>query len=201
MADAPAKPKSVVKITSLHHAGIPCNNLDRAVEFYTNVLGMEYLGQARGSQGRGHFMGTRMPADVTFDAPDLEKDFEDYLDLHRRVRGSVPEVNFVRMWAGNEEVVLFERPVPLESDTLADNGIFHQSFRISQEDMDRLTEIKKSGDSDIKFHTGPTVRWPDGWALYLWDSEGNYIELESDDEELFAKFGKTREPTSTAHAN
>jgi hypothetical protein len=33
------------------------------------------------------------------------------------------------------------------------------------------------------------LRWPHGRAMYLWDPEGNYIELESE-EDLPAAFGK-----------
>lgn len=55
--------------------------------------------------------------------------------------------------------------------------------------MRRLAELKKQGNSGIRFHTGPTLRWPDGWAMYLWDAEGNYLELESV-EDLPAQSGK-----------
>jgi hypothetical protein len=91
--------------------------------------------------------------------------------------------------AGRDEVDLFQRPEPDERDTLQANGIFHQSFHISAEDMARLAELKERGDTTIRFHSGPTLRWPQGKALYLWDSEGNYLELESD-EDLPAQFGR-----------
>jgi hypothetical protein len=130
-----------------------------------------------------------VPEGVSFEAPDAEKDYNEYVDSYRAARGGRdPDIRFARMRAGDTEVVLFERPEPMETDTLIENCIFHQSFHISPEDMDRLAELKKSGDSDINFHNGPTLRWPHGRAMYLWDTEGNYLELESE-EDLPAQFG------------
>ena len=37
-----------MKLQKVYHMGIPVDNLDRAKDFYTNVLGMEYLGRAGG---------------------------------------------------------------------------------------------------------------------------------------------------------
>ena len=74
-----------------------------------------------------------------------------------------------------------------EQEMLVQNGIFHQSYHISPDDMDRLVELKRQGNSGIRFHSGPALRWPHGRAIYLWDSEGNYLELESE-EDLPSKY-------------
>jgi catechol 2,3-dioxygenase-like lactoylglutathione lyase family enzyme len=178
----------VVKILGLHHSGIPCNDLDRATDFYTRVLGMEVVGIVKAPNARGHFVDMRIPPEVDFNTAELEKDYEEWVAAYQqRQPGKVPPTRFSRLRAGNVEVVLFERPDPLESDTLMENGIFHQSFHISADDLDRLLEMKQQGNSDIRFHTGPVLRWPHGRAIYIWDSEGNYLELESEEHDLPSK--------------
>ena len=181
---------SVVKVQGIHHAGIACNNLDRAVEFYSRVLGMKVTLRTDSESMRGHFVGTRLPPDARLESAEGEEDMRQFESEYRQVRPDRPRpaTKFARMKAGSGEVVLFERLDKVETDTLVENGIFHQSFHISPADMDRLAEMKRQGGSDIRFHTGPVLRWPTGRALYFWDSEGNYIELESN-EDLPAKYG------------
>ena len=183
---------SVATVLGLHHASLPCNDLDRAVDFYERVLGMRQLGAIRNSNGRVHFLGTNVPQGM--EPLDLRSgaDYQEYLDMHQQANNKPPETNFVRMQAGDIEVVLFQRLRPDEGETLLDNGIYHiLSLHISSDDMDRLTDMKRRGDSSIRFHTGPTLRWPNGLAMYLWDSEGNYLELESE-EDLPARYGSGR---------
>jgi catechol 2,3-dioxygenase-like lactoylglutathione lyase family enzyme len=181
---------SVVKVEGIHHAGIACNDLNRAVDFYTRVLGMKVMLRTDSESMQGHFVGTRLPPKAGLESAEGEEDMRQFESEYRQVRPDRPRpaTKFARMKAGVDEVVLFERLDRIESDTLVENGIFHQSFHISCEDMDRLAEMKRQGNSDIRFHTGPVLRWPTGRALYLWDSEGNYIELESE-EDLPAKYG------------
>ncbi|MEA2641612.1 MAG: Glyoxalase/Bleomycin resistance protein/Dioxygenase superfamily [Chloroflexota bacterium] len=192
MTSTESRTDSVVKTLGIHHAGIPVNNVDRAVEFYSRVLGWELVGQYRVSDGKGHFTGSA-PVELNYEVPGAEQDFREFVEHYEQVRpGHTPRTCFARMKVGPDEVVLFERPEPIEIDTLVDNGVFHQSFHISAEDMQRLADLKREGGSDIKFHTGPTLRWPHGRALYMWDTEGNYIELESI-EDLPAVFGVSHE--------
>lgn len=180
--------KSVVKILGLHHSGIPCNDLDRATDFYTRVLGMQILGVVKAPTGLGHFVDSRVPAEVDFNTAELTRDYEEWVaNYQQRQPGKVPPTRFSRLRAGNVEIVLFERPDPVETETLMENGIFHQSFHISADDLDHLLELKQSGESDIRFHTGPVLRWPHGRAVYIWDSEGNYLELESEEHDLPSK--------------
>ena len=40
-----------MKLKKLYHVGIPVDDLDRAREFYTKVLGMEFMGRAGGDRG------------------------------------------------------------------------------------------------------------------------------------------------------
>ena len=181
---------SVVKVQGIHHGGIPCNDLGRAIDFYSRVLGMKEFMRTNSESMRGHFVGTRLPKDANLESAEGEEDLRQFESEYRQVRPDRPRpaTKFARMKAGSAEVVLFERLDTVETDTLVENGIYHQSFHISPEDMDRLAELKRQGSSEIRFHTGPVLRWPSGRALYLWDSEGNYIELESP-EDLPAKYG------------
>ena len=41
-----------MKVEKVYHRGIPVDNLDRAKEFYTNILGMDDLGRPGGRRGR-----------------------------------------------------------------------------------------------------------------------------------------------------
>ena len=70
---------SVVQVIGLHHAGLPCNDLDRAVDFYTRVLGFEHLRSNKIPDDRGHFLGNATPPEVQVDLAD--HDFEVFGDL------------------------------------------------------------------------------------------------------------------------
>jgi catechol 2,3-dioxygenase-like lactoylglutathione lyase family enzyme len=191
MTNTANKTDSVVTIIGLHHAGIPVNNLERSVEFYTQILGMELKGVNRSETTQGHFTGANLPKELDNRNVQGEADYQEYAGWHKQARGSEPPTNFARMRAGNMDVVLFERPDPAEGDTLIGNGIFHQSFHVSNNDFERLLQMKASGDARIRIHTGPVLRWPHGRALYIWDSEGNYLELETE-EDLPVKYGIDR---------
>ena len=190
MTETAKKTESIVKIRRLHHSGIPVNDMDRAVEFYTRVFGMEFKGFYGGE--RGHFFGGPVPEDTRINDPQGQADLEAWKEFQERAHpGKKVETKLARLQAGEVEVVLFLRPEPLEQDTLAVNGVYHQSFNISSKDMDRLAELKRQGNSGIRFSNGPALRWPEGRALYLWDSEGNYVELDTNDEspeDLRAKY-------------
>ncbi|HYA27481.1 MAG TPA: VOC family protein, partial [Acidobacteriota bacterium] len=72
-----------MKLQKVYHMGIPVDNLDRAKEFYTQVLGMEYLGRVGGNPSN----------------PDSYP-----------IRGVAQKLD--RFRCGNDDVVLFERPTP-----------------------------------------------------------------------------------------
>lgn len=190
MVDTVTERTSVVKILGLHHSGIPCNDLDRAADFYMRVLGMEMIKANRSPDAAGHFLGANTPADMEINDPAAEADYSEFVQRYQALHpGETPSTHFVRLRAGSHEVVLFQRLQPVDTDTLMQNGIFHTSFHVSKADLDALTELKARGDSGIRFHNGPVLRWPHGRAMYLWDTEGNYIELESE-EDLPAVYGR-----------
>lgn len=90
----------------------------------------------------------------------------DSLEIH----GSVARLD--RFKCGNDEVVLFERPRPIHKDALDQDGIAHQAFEMDLKDYeDALKTAKGLG----KFHR--TVERESGKTIYMFDSEGNYLEL------------------------
>jgi catechol 2,3-dioxygenase-like lactoylglutathione lyase family enzyme len=132
-----------MKLQKVYHMGIPVDDLDRAKDFYSKVLGMDYLGRVGGNP----------------DNPDALP-----------IRGKVQKLD--RFRCGNDDVVLFERPDPISRDALAQDGIFHQAFDMNWEDYDdALKTAKELG----KYHR--SVERSSGKTIYMFDSEGNYLEL------------------------
>ncbi len=78
-----------------------------------------------------------------------------------------------RLKCGKADVVLFQRPRPLERNTLKEDGISHQAFEVPPESFDKAVAFLKSQGL---YHSGPVVR-PSGRAVYFFDSEGNYQQL------------------------
>ena len=104
----------MIETTGIYHIGIPVDDLDRAVDFYTKILGMKVA--AHLTEG-----GARL----------------------------------ARLKCGEEDVVLFKRPRPLERNTLKEDGIAHQAFEVAPGTFDKAMEfLKKEG----YFHEGPVVR-------------------------------------------
>jgi catechol 2,3-dioxygenase-like lactoylglutathione lyase family enzyme len=120
--------------------GIPVDDLDRAKDFYTKVLGMEYLVRVGGNPNNpDYFPFMAWRAD--------------------RLR-----------W--RHDIVLFARPRPLNRDAVDQDGITHQAFSVAWEDYDAaLKQAKELG----KFHR--SVERDSGNTIYMFDSEGNYLEL------------------------
>src|SRR5439155_669487 len=112
-------------------------------DFDTKVLGMKYLGRVGGNPNN-----------------------PDALPIH----GNVQRLD--RLRCGDDDIVLFERPRPLNRDALDQDGIAHQAFDMNWEDYgDALKTVKELG----KFHR--SVERDSGNTIYLFDSEGNYLEL------------------------
>ena len=86
------------------------------------------------------------------------------------IRGVVQKLD--RFRCGDDDVVLFERPRPLGRDALEEDGIAHQAFEMRWEDYQDALETVKQLDS---YHR--TVDRDSGKTIYLFDSEGNYLEL------------------------
>ena len=132
-----------MKLKRVYHMGIPVNNLDRAKDFYTNVLGLEYLGRVGGN-------------------PNNPDSFP--------VHGVAQKLD--RFRCGDDDIVLFERPRAIERDALDEDGITHQAFDMAWEDYD---EALKTAKELGKYHR--KVERDSGNTIYMFDSEGNYLEL------------------------
>src|SRR5689334_16834129 len=87
-----------MKVTSLYHVGIPVDDIDRARDFYTNVLGMQFLDRVGGDPNN-----------------------PDALEIHGKVQ------RLDRLRCGDSDVVLFERPRQLKRDALDEDGIANQA--------------------------------------------------------------------------
>ena len=96
-----------MKLQKVNHMGIPVENFNRAKDFYTNVLGMEYLGRAAGN-------------------PKNPDSFP--------VHGVAQKLD--RFKCGSDDVVVFERSRAIQRDALDQDGIAHQAFDMNWEDYD-----------------------------------------------------------------
>ncbi|HEY3306054.1 MAG TPA: VOC family protein [Candidatus Binatia bacterium] len=132
-----------MKVTKLYHVGIPVDDIDRAQEFYTKVLGMEFMGRVGGNPKN-----------------------PDALEIHGKVQ------RLDRLRCGDDDVVLFERPKPIQRDALDQDGIAHQAFEM---DWNEYEEALKKAKELKKFHR--IVERNSGKTIYMFDSEGNYLEL------------------------
>ncbi len=136
-----------VTVTRLYHIGIPVNDLERAEKFYVDVLGMKVKGRGAGER-------------------ESNRPFFELL-------GYWPENLRLETAKGDVEVVLFERPKPIERDWKEDS-FCHTAFSTSKEDFDlALEKMKEWG---VRLHLGP-IGYRGGRSLYFFDSEGNYLQL------------------------
>lgn len=132
-----------MKLKRVYHMGIPVNDIDRAQEFYTKVLGMKFLSRVGGDDRPRRTSGTH---------------------------GTGGRLD--RLRCGDDDVVLFERPRPIQRDVIGEDGIAHQAFEMDWKDYDdALKTVKELG----KFER--IVERESGKTIYLFDSEGNYLEL------------------------
>jgi glyoxylase I family protein len=109
--------KDMFKLKGVHHLGLPVNNLDRAKQFYTEVLGM-----------------TCAKVDVDIETGGLYKDAMGHYPLTARL-----------FMENGAELVLFQRPKPLERGDFED-GTSHLSLELPKEDFTTaVADLKKSG--------------------------------------------------------
>lgn len=127
----------MVMTKGLYHIGIAVNDVERAVKFYTEVLGMKIAKLNRDDMG-------------------------DHL-------------NRADLRSGDDMVVLFQRPKPIEKDAVAEDGATHHAFVVDREDFDAA--IKKMKELGVKTHTTQTVDRPSGSGFYFFDPDGNLLQL------------------------
>ena len=127
----------MIKTRGVYHIGIAVNDMERAVKFYTEVLGMSVAKLNRDDMG--------------------------------------DKLNRADLRSGDDMVVLFQRPHPVEKNALKEEGATHQAFLVSNEDFE--IAAKKMKDWGVKVYDIPTVERPTGRGFYFFDSEGNLLQL------------------------
>lgn len=130
-----------MKLQKVYHMGIPVDNLDRAKAFYTEVLGMDYLGRVGGN-------------------PNNPDSFP--------VHGVAQKLDRYR--CGDDDVVLFERPRAIDRDAIDQDGIFHQAFSMNWDDYeDALKTAQDLGKFHRKVErdSGNTIYMFDTEGNYL----------------------------------
>ena len=105
------------KVKGVHHLGLPVNDLERAKNFYTEVLGMQ--------------------------CAKVDEDIETG-SLYKEAMGHYPLTARLFMQNG-AELVLFKRPKPIERGDF-DDGTSHLSLELAKEDFaTAVADLKKAG--------------------------------------------------------
>jgi catechol 2,3-dioxygenase-like lactoylglutathione lyase family enzyme len=94
----------MIKTRGVYHIGIPVNDMERAVKFYTEVLGMSVAKLNRDDMG--------------------------------------DKLNRADLRSGDDMVVLFQRPHPVEKNALQEEGATHQAFVVSTEDFELAAKYR-----------------------------------------------------------
>lgn len=135
-------------LKGLHHAALSVVDLDRSIEFYCGLLGMELVRQ-------GNFGGE--------------------LDTITALRGARGRGAMLRVGAQHLELFEFSNPPPAStgrSKPVCDHGISH--FCIEVVDIER--ECRRLEALGVEFHCPPQP-FGDMKATYARDPDGNVIEL------------------------
>lgn len=139
-------------IRGIHHTAISTPDLDRAMRFYQDLIGMKVL--SRGSWDKGWETGDRI------------------LGLKNT------SAEWVMLSAGNSNLELFQFVSPSgapqdESRPANDHGISHLCFEV--EDIDSLYE--RFVAAGVHFHCPPQDLQEMGKVTYARDPDGNIVEL------------------------
>jgi catechol 2,3-dioxygenase-like lactoylglutathione lyase family enzyme len=97
----------------------------------------------------------------------------DFVSLQRDDMGD--NLARVELRSGDDIIVLFERPKPIERDSFEDDGATHQAFIVSNDDFEYA--VSKMEDTGIRIHHVPTVDRASGRGFYFYDTEGNLLQL------------------------
>lgn len=136
-------------IKGLHHTALSVSNLDRAIDFYCGLLGMELL-------GKGDFAGEVMSR-VT------------------ALAGTRGRSAMLRAGGQHLELFEFSVPVPKQADTrrpVCDHGITHFCIQVT----DIASEYDRLRAAGVQFHCAPQP-FGDMRATYARDPDGNVFEL------------------------
>jgi len=133
-----------MKIKQIYHIGLPCNDLERGVKFYTEVLGMKCT-------------------KVGYDTESGR--------LYKDEYGMFPSIARLFMEDGMC-LVLFQRPKEVDRGDF-DEGTNHLALEVSSDDFDKATdELRKAGvkvviDKPVVRPTGKAIYFFDTEQNYI----------------------------------
>lgn len=134
----------------MNHIGISVANLDRSLEFYRDLLGMEVV---------------------------VQKTFAGELyETIMALEGSTGKVALLKAAEMQVELFEFTHPSPKAGDAdrpVCDHGITH--FCLEVADIEREYERLKT--AGVRFHCPPLDFWGKAKATYGRDPDGNVFEL------------------------
>jgi lactoylglutathione lyase len=130
------------------YVGIRVTNLQKSIDFYTKVLGMQVTGRGKVEQTKGETVGLQS-----------EKD------------GFILELNYYEKDSFILELNYYEKDSPYNTEYTAGEGLDHLAFKV--EDLDKaLEEARKAGHRTILEMKADGGRW-----AYIEDPDGIWIEL------------------------
>jgi catechol 2,3-dioxygenase-like lactoylglutathione lyase family enzyme len=153
----------MISVDCINHTSIAVNDVERAKQFYTELLGLKEIVDTR---TKSFPPGYKLPPDPLF-----------------ITYGNDRTKHPCRLECGGVEVTLFERPVALDpEEVIRSRGIFHYSFRMDFGQVKAMcndtASLRKQGYR-LPFEPEALVL-PGGityWRLYIMDPDGNLIEI------------------------
>ena len=138
-------------INGVHHTSISTGNMDRLLDFYCNLLGVELL------------------FETTFDGPEIE-------DI-TALPGAKGRVAMLK--AANIHIELFEyanpKPAPhVPNRPVSNQGLTHLGFDVT----DLPTEYDRLKAAGVEFHCPPVQLTRSVRTTYARDPDGNVVELQ-----------------------
>jgi len=151
-SNAAAEPSWSLKMTVPMEPGFVCNDIDRMLKFYVDVLGLKLVADAK-------------------TPPELSKKFGATPYGYRIVRLQTPYGERIKLVQPNQDP---PKPNPVPAWVYQRHGLAYLTFVITdmQDVVKRLKEhgVKLISDEAIEVRKGV-------FALYSLDPEGNYVEF------------------------
>ena len=136
-------------IHAIHHTAISTGDLERSIDFYTNLLGFELI--SRFDWDRGSKVA----------------------DAVTGLRGSAASAAMLKLGNAFVEIFEYSSPAPRRSDPdrpVCDHGFTHIALLVT--DMD--AEYERLTAAGMRFHCAPDAEMR---AIYGRDPDGNVVEL------------------------
>lgn len=138
-------------MTRFHHAAISTPDLDRALRFYTELMGCEEAWSFGWESGS---------ADA---------------DAMTGLKNSAAKAAMLKLGDSFLEIFEFSSPDPAPGDPerpVCDHGITHICLQV----QDLLAEYERLRAAGMRFHSAP-LQQDSGYVIYGRDPDGNVVEL------------------------